>query len=168
MWWTVSIAVLLIGIAYQDLKQRSVSIVLFLLLAILLLGLKLTQSNWQDCYPYILANILFLAFQMGVILIYFRIKEGQWGRIMDRKLGWGDIAFLLCLLLYMPFLNFFLFHIVSLITALLIAMVNKNWRDPQKGIPLAGCQSLLFLGYFTAERMEWIDWTIIGQSLMPT
>lgn len=167
MWWAISIAVLLIGIAYQDFKQRAVSIVLFLMLAILLLGLKLTESPWQDCYPDILANILFLAFQMGGILIYFRIREGQWGRIMDRKLGWGDIAFLLCLLLYMPFLNFFLFHIISLITALLIAMVNKNWRDPQKGIPLAGWQALLFLGCFATERMNWVNWTVISQSLMP-
>ncbi|WP_333575423.1 hypothetical protein [Sphingobacterium sp.] len=166
MWWTISIAVLLIGIAYQDFKQRAVSIVLFLLLAILLLVFNLTKSYWQDCYPDILANIVFLALQMGAILIYFRIKEGQWGRIMDRKLGWGDIAFLLCILLYMPFLNFFLFHIVSLITALLIAMVNKNWRDPQKGIPLAGCQALLFLAYFTSERMNWIDWIAIGRSFM--
>jgi hypothetical protein len=45
-------------------------------------------------------------------------------------------------------------------------MVNKNWRDPQKGIPLAGCQALLFLGYFTSERMNWIDWTVIGRSFM--
>lgn len=167
MWWTISIAVLLIGIAYQDFKQRAVSIVLFLLLAILLLGLKLTQSYWEDSFSDVLTNILFLAFQMGGILIYFRIKEGIWGRIMDRKLGWGDIAFLLCIVLYMPFLNFFLFHIISLIAVLLIAMVNKNWRDPQKGIPLAGCQALLFLGYFTSERMNWIDWTVIGRSFMP-
>ncbi|WP_153847061.1 hypothetical protein [Sphingobacterium paramultivorum] len=166
MWWTISIVVLLIGIAYQDFKQRAVSIVLFILLAILLLGLKLTENCWQDCYPDIIANILFLAFQMGGILIYFRIKEGQWGRIMDRKLGWGDIAFLLCILLYMPFLNFFIFHIISLIIALLIAVPNKNWRHPQKGIPLAGCQAVLFLGYFTSERMNWIDWDLIGQSFM--
>lgn len=167
MWWTISIAVLLIGIAYQDFRQRAVSIVFFLLLAILLLGLKLTQCYWEDSFPDILINILFLAFQMGGILFYFRIKEGIWGRIMDRKLGWGDIAFLLCIVLYMPFLNFFLFHIISLIAALLIAMVNKNWRDQQKGIPLAGCQALLFLGYFTSERMNWIDWTVIGRSFMP-
>ena len=166
MWWTISIVVLLIGIAYQDFKQRAVSIVLFLLLAILLLGLKLTENYWQDSYPDILAGSLFLTFQMGGILVYFRIKEGWWGQIMDRKLGWGDIAFLLCILLYMPFLNFFLFHIVSLITALSVAMVNKNWRDPQKGIPLAGCQALLFLVYYIAERMNWIDWALIGRSFM--
>jgi len=44
MWWTISIAVLLIGIAYQDFRQRAVSIVFFILLAILLLGLKLTEN----------------------------------------------------------------------------------------------------------------------------
>ncbi len=167
MWWTLAVCVLLVGIAYQDFKQRSVHVVLFLFLAVLLLGLNLTQHNWQSSYPSIIANTLFLVFQMGGILIYFRVKEGEWGQIMDRKLGWGDIVFLLCIILYMPFMVFFLFHLLSLIAVLLIAIVNKSWKDPQNGIPLAGCQALLFLGYFISERLNWTDWESIGPSIMP-
>jgi drug/metabolite transporter (DMT)-like permease len=153
-------------IAYQDFKQRAVSIVLFIVLALLLLGLNLSIGPWKEKYPQMLANILFLAFQFSVILIYFRVKTGRWGHVMDQKLGWGDIAFLCCLTLNMPFLSFFLFYAVSLFLVLLITLIRKDWRDPEKGVPLAGCQALLFVGYFMVERTGYINWEQTFQQVL--
>ena len=167
MWWTISICVILLCIAYQDFRQRAVSALLFLVLALLLLSLNLSTGFWQDSYPHIVANLLFLVFQLGVIMLYFRVKAGKWEQVMDRKLGWGDIVFLLCLSLYMPFLNFFVFYAVSLFLILLVTLLNRSWRNPQKGIPLAGCQSLLFMGYFVAERTGYISWEQVLQRLLP-
>lgn len=166
MWWNIAICLCLLWIAYQDFKQRAVNIVLFIMLALLLSGLNISIGFWMDKYPQILANIVFLVFQLGVISIYFRIKTGRWEQIMDQKLGWGDIAFLGCLTLYMPFLSFFLFYAVSLFLILPVTLIRKDWRNPEKGIPLAGCQALLFIGYFIAERTGGIMWEQVFQKLV--
>ncbi|WP_286863318.1 MULTISPECIES: hypothetical protein [Sphingobacterium] len=165
MWWDIAICISLLYVAYQDFKQRAVNVVLFIVLALLLLGLNLSVGFWEDKYPQMLANILFLVLQLGVILVYFRIKTGRWEQIMDRKLGWGDIAFLGCLTLYMPFLSFFIFYASSLFLVLLVTLIRKNWRNPDKGIPLAGCQALLFMGYFIVERTGCIIWEQTFQKL---
>ena len=166
MWWDVGICVCLLWIAYQDFRQRAVNVILFIVLALLLFGLNLSMGLWEDKYPQMLANILFLVFQLGVILLYFRIRSGKWEPVMDRKLGWGDIAFLCCLTLYMPFLNFFLFYAASLFLVLLVTFARKDWRNPEIGIPLAGCQALLFLGYFITERTGYIIWEEAFQKLL--
>ena len=166
MWWNIGICICLLWIAYQDFKQRAVNVILFIVLALLLFGLNLSFGFWEDKYPHVLANILFLVFQLGVIVVYFRIKTGRWEQVMDRKLGWGDIVFLCCLTLYMPFLNFFLFYAASLFLVLLATLVRKSWRDPEKGVPLAGCQALLFVGYFIAERTGSIRWDQAFQKLL--
>jgi len=166
MWWNITICLCLFWIAYQDFKQRAVHVALFIALALLLLGLNLSIGFWEDKYPQMLVNTLFLAFQFGVLLIYFRIKTGQWGQVMDRKLGWGDIAFLCCLTLYMSFLSFFLFYVISLFFVLLVTLIRKDWRNPEKGIPLAGCQALLFIGYFIAERTGYVNWEQTFQKLL--
>jgi len=166
MWWNIAICMCLLWIAYQDFKQRAVNIFLFIVLALLLSSLNLSKGSWEDKYPQVLANSLFLIFQFGVILLYFKIKTGKWQQVMDRKLGWGDIAFLCCLALYMPFLNFFLFYAISLFLVLLVTFARKDWRDPERGIPLAGCQALLFGGYFIAERTGYIIWEQAFQKLL--
>lgn len=166
MGWNIAICLCLLWIAYQDFKQRAVNIILFIVLALLLFDLNSTKGFWEDNYPQMLANILFLAFQLGVISVYFRIKTGRWQQVMDQKLGWGDIAFLGCLTLYMPFLSFFLFYAISLILVLLVTIARKDWRNPERGIPLAGCQALLFIGYFVAERTGCILWEQSFQKLL--
>lgn len=166
MLWNIAICICLLWIAYQDFKHRAVNILLFIVLALLLSSLNLLTGFWADKYPQMLANILFLVFQMGVILLYFRIRSGKWEQVMDRKLGWGDIAFLCCLTLYMPFLSFFVFYAISLFLVLLVTFTRKDWRNPEIGIPLAGCQALLFAGYFIAERTGYIIWEQAFQKLL--
>jgi len=167
MWWNIAICVSLFWIAFQDFKQRAVNASLFIVLALLLLGLNLYPGLWRDSYPQILINLLFLTFQLGIIKIYFRVKTGRWEKVMDKKLGWGDIAFLFCLTLYMPFLTFFIFYAFSLFLVLLVTMIRIDWQNPEKGIPLAGCQALLFMGYFMTERMGYISWEYTCGKLLP-
>lgn len=166
MGWNIAISVCLALIALQDFKQRAVNVTLFIILGVLLSALNFSTGIWQSNYMQVLANLLFLLFQLGAVMLYFRVKTGSWQQVMDRKLGWGDVAFLACLSLYMPFVNFFVFYAGSLIIVLLLTAVQRKWRDTEIGIPLAGCQALLFLAYFMTERMGYINWEQSFQKLL--
>ncbi|MCW8311117.1 hypothetical protein K7A41_07775 [Sphingobacterium sp. InxBP1] len=166
MWWNIAICVSLSLIALQDFKQRAVNVTLFIILGALLIALNFSTGLWQIDYIQIFANLLFLLLQLGAITLYFRLKTGTWQQVMDQKLGWGDIAFLACLSLYLPFLSFFVFYASSLFIVLPLALIKKKWRDAEIGIPLAGCQALLFLGYFIVERAGYINWEQSFQKLL--
>lgn len=162
MWLQIVIYGCLLAIAYFDFKCRAVYAWLFALCALGLILLK-----WQEGRPLIMdvqlgINFIFLFLQFAFLQIYFKVKTGVWGHIMDKKLGWGDVAFLICIALYLPFLSFFAFYVLSLIIILVIAACIPKWRMSTVGIPLAGCQALLFGVCLLLEKLGILD----GQNLL--
>lgn len=148
----------LVAIAFFDFKMRAVYTWLFPVLGISLLCLKMLELKPVFLDGQIAINLLFLTIQFAVLQLYFKIKTGVWGQIMDKKMGWGDVAFLLCIALYLPFLLFFTFYVVSLIIILGMTAALPKWRKSNIGIPLAGCQALLFGFCLALEKLNVLDW----------
>jgi len=68
--------------------------------------------------------------------------------ITDDLIGWGDILFLVVIVVYLPFVNYVIFYICSLIAVLLIWLIWQSVADVKsKFIPLAGLQSILLAVY---------------------
>ena len=157
----VLILAVLLLIFVQDMMSRSVYWALFPLLAILFILLRLLSHQYfADIGQSTLINLSFLAIQLLLVSAYFSLKKGWWVNITAGLLGWGDVLFLLCSAVYLSVLNFFLFYLLSLLTALLFwltvqLIVNKKSRQ----IPLAGLQAL-FLAVCLAG-----DWWLMSVNL---
>lgn len=147
----------LIAIAYLDFKFRAVYIWLFALVGLLLLLLKYLQNHTAVFTAETGLNVLFLVFQFLFLKVYFRLRTGKWKILMDQQMGWGDVVFMFCVALYLPFLSFFIFHILSLSIVLFFTVFIPKWRDPYFGIPLAGCQSLLFGIWLMIRQFDILD-----------
>ncbi|UIR54625.1 hypothetical protein LZQ00_10095 [Sphingobacterium sp. SRCM116780] len=159
MWLPVTICCCcLFAIGYLDFKIRAVYVWLFAFLALLLLLLKQQESRAILMDEQVGINLFFLFLQFAVLQVYFRIKTGTWQQLMDKKIGWGDMVFLLCMALYLPFLSFFVFYILSLLIVLILTALLPRWRNVKIGIPLAGCQALLFGLWLILQKLNIIDW----------
>ncbi len=138
-------AVILISIAYQDIRHREVSWILFLLLAICgfcislieLSSFTLVIKNWS-------LNILYLFIQYILLVIYFRLKK-KGDTIKKNKIGMGDILFLISTALFFKTSSFIIYYLLSLLFSLIIYYTflrKKSFPPESKTVPLAGFQSI--------------------------
>jgi hypothetical protein len=138
---------LLSAIAYQDYKARSVGWIFFPLLAGAGIALScMALHSIQNALLNALPNIGFIALQILLLKLYFRVKDPKTTAFIDNKIGLGDILFLLAASFFLSPLNFILFYLLSLIFAVLLWLCRTitNSRSEQWSIPLAGIQSIFF------------------------
>lgn len=133
-------------IAYQDFRFRAVTWILFPILAILgLIYFYNTFSSYTVLLWSSLCNLSFIAIQLLLLVVYFSLKNRNKPSIaLSRKIGVGDIFFLLATSCLLPFPDFILFYIASLLFSLLAFMwvIRKKNSDT---VPLAGLQSLVLI-----------------------
>lgn len=91
-------------------------------------------------------NIGFIVLQLGMLSIYFSVKNKKWLNIADKYLGWGDILFFICIAFLFSPLNYVAFYIISLVFTILLVFLQKALKlSNNKEIPLAGIQSFLLI-----------------------
>lgn len=140
LWIDIGLIALAGGVFFQDLRERAVSLVLFIAL-FLLAGLKYFILGIS--YEALALNCLFIFTQLVVILLYcqFRYKEKNIFKFigMGDLLCWGVLVWL-----FTP-LNFVFFYIVSLVFSFMLFGLLKVIKGnlPFNTVPLAGFQSLL-------------------------
>jgi len=149
---------ILAGITYQDLRSRSVSWILFPLLAgmgIILTFMEFPSVTHIMCLFVI--NSGFLLCQYFLLHTYYFIRDRRLTRIIDSRIGWGDLLFLLSACFFFSPLNFFIFYLGSLVFSIAIHLLmvsrNKTPGAPAVVIPLAGLQAgllslVLILSFF--------------------
>jgi hypothetical protein len=95
-------------------------------------------------------NLAFLMIQFLLLKGYFFIRQTAMVPIIDRKIGWGDILFLLAAAFFFSPLNFIWFYLSCLLFSLMVSLLWSTYRKSAfRSIPLAGMQSiflLLFIG----------------------
>ena len=131
----------------QDMKSRSVYLILFPLLAISFIGLYGIQHHTLAGYwftPFI--NLLFLFVLFLGVSAWFSLKEKRWVNITHHMLGLGDILFLLSITFCFSLINYVLFFVISLIIVLTVWLTAKRtlFKDSNH-IPLAGLQALILV-----------------------
>ena len=167
----------LVGVAgglifYQDLKTRSVTWVLFPILAV---GGLLYSFYYSGSLEIVVKNfamnIGFLFLQYLLLKIILTVK-GKRESQLEKKIGWGDILFLLACASFFSPANFIIFYFLSLVFSLLFHFLFKliNKKNYQNTIPLAGFQALfLFLYIYLNEIVnnnlasdDWIAFYLSG------
>jgi hypothetical protein len=148
----ILILVLLLVIFVQDIKSRSVYWILFPLLIVLFIVSDLVNhKSIGELWPSVLLNLGFLALQLLIITGWFSLKEKQWVNISMNLLGWGDILFLVSISLYLSFVNFLFFHVVSLLLALTSWFIWQLFTNKKsRHVPLAGMQALAFAAFLSS------------------
>jgi len=114
----------LLPICYQDFSRRSVHWIYFPLLTVagIFYSLLFTHSLSQ-LLTNTLCNSAFLLLQFGILKLYFVITRGSATRLLDNKIGWGDILFLLAAGFFFSPGSFILFYLLSLSFSLIFAVV---------------------------------------------
>lgn len=142
---SVFIVFVLIIISLEDFKYRTVRLLLFpLLLVLLITSMKeISLSN-------VLLNIAYLLFLTGIGATYLFIKYKTWV-LLTNSIGVGDVLFLLVLSCWFSPVDYILFNSISFTVALVLHFilnrVSASYRV-YNSIPLAGVQSICFLIVF--------------------
>lgn len=147
MWWLNLIcAVVLIIIAYQDIKDRVVSWFWFLLLAICLGILHYFNSLFEVFLTHVLINFGFVLFVVLLLFGYIKLR----GKLeFSKAIGTGDIVMFIALSPAMASVSFMVCFVFSILLALVLSLVlNKN---DKKQIPLAGYIAVFFLIIYLAH-----------------
>lgn len=150
-----AIVLLLMILVVQDLRERTVSVILFPLLFFLCAAFALLEvSLWDALYSY-LFNGVFLLLQVIFLYGFFWLRNKRYTPVVGAMLGWGDVLFwAVAALLFSP-ANFILFFLGSMLLSLLLhAVLRLLWVNYKKEtVPLAGLQSLCLVAVLPLSRL---------------
>lgn len=149
----IGIMIVLAGIAFQDLKSRSVYAFWFPALAAGFICYRLLlPHNDEPLFTVIGTNLVFLFLQFLLVSAYFSFKQRQWVNITSGLLGWGDILFLISTAFFLSVINFLLFYVLSLIVVLITWLAWLQLSGTKnRHTPLAGLQAILFAAVLSAD-----------------
>ena len=133
-------------IAFQDFKYKAVSWIVFPILFLLSVLSVLQESAFEYVAGQLMLNLIFIAFQLFILTVYFTIKNRKFINIGKNYLGLGDILFFVVLAASFSFLNFVFIYILSLfgiaIIYMLYRIIKKNAAEK---IPLAGGMAIVMI-----------------------
>lgn len=142
----------LITIAVQDFKQRLVFWFLFPVLA-LLFFLKNQQLSYLEVgLTDIALNFSIIVLILIYLKVFFSLRSKKWVKIIDNKIGLGDILFFAALAFLFPLINFFAFLWLSFIIIVLVygsAILLK--LKTSRSIPLAGILATFLIPIYIIE-----------------
>lgn len=157
---TVLVICCLLGIAYEDFKNRSVYIYWFIGLFISLLWMVSETDSLDRVASRFVVNMVFCIVQLALLNAYFCLKERKWIWIFDRYLGWGDVVFIACVALLWNLPGFIIFTISSILFALVIYVIGM--RKQTATVPLAGLQAIFLI---ILLFLEWINFLSLDSVL---
>ena len=131
---------LLFIIIIQDLCHRQISWVTLPLLFIAL-GLSAAQNpfTWKS----VIVNLVFLLVQFLLLSGYYFLTHGSKVKIIDSKIGLGDVLLLVTLCIAFSPVNFILFYVLSLVLSLAgFISYRFIFRNTNPHLPLAATISI--------------------------
>jgi hypothetical protein len=129
----------LVIIAVQDFRSRRIAWWLLPPLLVGLLIFSITQTSIHEILNHTAFNILFILLQLGLLMLYFSIRQRRFTHLVDTYIGLGDILLLVCLSVGFSPMNFIVMLLSGLLLSLVAALIVRIAR-PQSTllIPLAG------------------------------
>lgn len=149
-----TLTLVLLFVIIQDLKNRSIHIVL----PILIFGIAVVINylsvdlNYKD----IAYNSAFILVNILGIVIYFSIKNKALINPIDTALGMGDVVFFIAITPLFSFRTYILFFIAGLIFSLIAHGVYTLF-EKTKTIPLAGYLALFLILNLLVKHVLKID-----------
>ena len=129
--------------AWQDFRSREIHILPLGLMALSGILFRSFKHQWFWLHAF-MVNMMMLIAMMGIIYGFYRMKGEK--NIMDVKMGWGDVIFLIILGIWFDPEWFILFYslntlILSMVFTIARAMKLISANYP---IPLAGILGISF------------------------
>lgn len=150
--FTISEIALLLILAYQDFKDRSISSIALLVLFVLFSIQSILTNSLAQAGIYFGINLFIPFIQLAGLTLYFAIKNKQFVNIIDTQIGLGDILFFVLLCTVFSPANFFPFYIGSLLVAVILFIVFKRLHISKNSeIPLTGIMSTLLILVLTIK-----------------
>lgn len=131
-------------IFHQDLKDRLVSLWVLLLYAGIIISHTIYDKGIDITLQNAISTLAYFALCFGVIYVYYFIKERQFPKIMDVKLGWADVIVCLSIGISLDVLRLVLFFTASFVISAIIGLVMQSRN---KTVPLAGFLVILYLAF---------------------
>ena len=142
---SVIICFLLILLSYQDFRYRAISWWLIPLLFVFLAYNNIKNTSFELVLQNLFLNLSFVLIQIGLLFLYFSIKNKRFINIIDTYIGIGDLLFFLVLAVSFSFFNYIFFQVISLtLVAFFFGVFKLLKKVLNPEIPLAGGMSLLF------------------------
>ncbi len=136
-----------IGIIYQDLKTRLISVILFVLLAGALLTNYFLFSNEETNNSLLMVNILFVTTQILVLYFYFKIRK-KGASFLESVFGLGDVIMLFCMSFIFPLPQLIVFLLATYFISFILLGLNYLRRKKYLTIPLAGNMGICYVLVF--------------------
>lgn len=132
---------ILIGLVYQDFKERKVTAYLFLILAVSG-GYIHYETQYFEVYVLnLLLNFCGLLILVLVLMIYTKLILKK---RLNEAIGLGDILFFFVMAVSFPTVTFLILLSTSLIFSLSLFLLFKS-KLKDKTVPLAGLQALFLV-----------------------
>ena len=130
-------------LAYQDVKDRAVSWVLFPAIGLLLIALYAHQTTAEQYLLATLVNMALVSLIIGILWLYTRVIAHK--KFLNTSFGLGDLLFFYAFALGFPTLTFIVLFACSLLFSLLVFLLAGN-RYKMQTIPLAGLMGMFLIG----------------------
>lgn len=135
-------------IAYQDLRERAVSWVLFPLVGVLLAYLYLNNTSLGQYSVFVLTNILLVSMMLLILFLY--TKHIAKMKFLNVSFGLGDLLFFYAFALGFPTVTFIVLFVGSILFSLTIFLLSKS-KQKLDTIPLAGLMGFFLIGVILAS-----------------
>lgn len=132
------------AIIYQDLKTRLISLWLILLFA----AANLTQYLFSNSVYQLLENAIFclcyFLFSFLILLLFYFIKYKKFEKIIDNKIGWGDVLVFILIGVCIEPIHLIFFFTGAFIFSIVVYFLFLRTKT---SIPLAGLIIPCYLVY---------------------
>ena len=122
----ISIIILLVSIFMQDLKSRSVSIMLFITLGVLMTILHYKNISKTEFIYYITFNISIVFIVMSVLYAYSRLKMSK---NIQEVFGMGDFMFFIIMAIGLPAVSFLVLFSFSILFSGVVYFIFKKRKS---------------------------------------
>lgn len=145
----IILAISLVAIFFQDIKERKVYWFLFPIIALCTAYLCLSTTVFEVFWRTSLINIAVIAIIIVVLHLYatYKLKTS-----LKEVFGLGDALLFLGFCVAFPVASFIVFFVFALVFSLLLHIVLK-YKMKDKSVPLAGYMSLFLL---TVYVIHWV------------
>lgn len=146
MLFKIAIFTTLLGIAFQDTKERAVYWWLFVSMAIFQGIVYYSNSIPIVYFTNITINLCLVFFIILVLFIYSKLKLKV--SFFKEAFGVGDLCFLIALAVSFPIYTFIIILAAALIFSLIVSLITLKQKQT---VPLAGFMSLFLVIIYTAS-----------------
>lgn len=144
--FSISISIFMGVMVYQDFKDRSISLIMVILTAILVSWSGYYYLEINQILKFAAINVAIISIHLFVVSIYYFLKNRKLTMIVNNQIGLGDILVLIVVCFAFSPLNFTTFLMLSLALTLLFHQLGRQiWKGSAETIPLAGYLSLFYI-----------------------